>query len=167
MPLPDTLPLILGNLPAEGEIELILEVVIQPIMESGPFSLGDLFVLGDVLSPVPDTRRLSLDLGIEVSRETDPEDSPQEIISALGAITLYRIQEKARYEAEIGEPERAARRLERLATHLLASDEKALAHTALREAERLTQSLSFSDKGGKILKYGTRALLLPAPVGSP
>lgn len=167
MPLPDHFPLKLGNLPIEGKIELILEVVIQPIMESGPFSLGNLQIQGDVLSPGPDTRKLSLDLAIVVSRETDPEDSPPEILSALGAITLYRIQEKARYEAEIGEPERAARRLERLATHLLASDEKALAHTALREAERLTQTSIFSERGEKILKYGTRALLLPARVGNP
>jgi Ca-activated chloride channel family protein len=167
MQLPDDLPLKLGNLPVEGEIELILEIVIQPIMEIGPFSLGNLLIQGDVLSPGPDTRSLALDLAIEVSHETDPEDSPPEIVSALGAITLYRIQEKARYEAEIGQLERAARRLERLATHLLASDEKALAHTALREAERLTQTLSFSEKGEKILKYGTRALLLPARVGNP
>jgi hypothetical protein len=161
----DQLPLKLGHLPIDQDIEVIFEFVIQPMTEVRSLTLGNLEVQGDVLSPEPDTRSLPVDLEIEVSSETDPQPPPPEIVSALGAITLYRIQEKARYEAEIGQPERAARRLETLATHLLASDEKALAHTALREAERLTRSLQFTEQGEKTLKYGTRALLLPAKAG--
>jgi Ca-activated chloride channel family protein len=165
MPMADQLPLKLGHLPIDQDIEVIFEFVIQPMTEVRSLTLGNLEVQGDVLSPEPDTRSLPVDLEIEVSSETDSQPPPPEIVSALGAITLYRIQEKARYEAEIGQPERAARRLETLATHLLASDEKALAHTALREAERLTRSLQFTEQGEKTLKYGTRALLLPAKAG--
>jgi hypothetical protein len=51
-----------------------------------------------------------------------------------------------------------------LATQLLATDERELAKAALNEAERLTYTRRLSTEGEKILKYGTRALLLPARV---
>jgi Ca-activated chloride channel family protein len=74
------------------------------------------------------------------------------------------MQDKARHEAELGQATQAARRLENLATQLLATDERELAKAALNEAERLTYTRRLSTEGEKILKYGTRALLLPARV---
>jgi hypothetical protein len=49
-----------------------------------------------------------------------------------------------------------------LATQLLASGERELAKAALNEASRVTQTRHFSNEGEKVLKYGTRSLLLPA-----
>jgi phage shock protein A len=72
------------------------------------------------------------------------------------------MQEKARHEAELGQNLQAARRLENLATQLLASGERELAKAALNEASRVTQTRRFSNEGEKVLKYGTRSLLLPA-----
>jgi Ca-activated chloride channel family protein len=55
-----------------------------------------------------------------------------------------------------------------LATQLLAANERELAKAALGEAERLTHSRRLSTEGEKILKYGTRALLLlPAKSSAP
>ena len=60
----------------------------------------------------------------------------------------------------------AGRRLETLATHLLAAGDRDLAKAALSEAERLTHTRRLSIEGEKVLKYGTRALLLlPAKAG--
>ena len=85
----------------------------------------------------------------------------QEILSALSAVTLYRMQESARREVELGQHTKAARRLERLSTHLLSAGERKLAKAALYEAARLRKSKMLSNEGEKTLKYGTRALLLP------
>jgi hypothetical protein len=62
-------------------------------------------------------------------------------------------------EANAGDYGKAVEHLTRLATHLLAQGEPGLAKTALREAENLQQEKSFSQQGGKEIKYGTRALL--------
>jgi Ca-activated chloride channel family protein len=77
------------------------------------------------------------------------------------------MQEKARHEAELGQVAQAARRLENLATHLLAEGERELAKAALNEAVQLTQARRLSPEGEKILKYGTRSLLLRTPTGEP
>jgi Ca-activated chloride channel family protein len=70
------------------------------------------------------------------------------------------MQEKARHEAELGQYQQAARRLERLATHLIAQGERKLARAAIGEAERLARAQNLSTEGQKTLKYGTRALLI-------
>ncbi len=62
-------------------------------------------------------------------------------------------------EATAGDYEQAAEHLSRLATHLLAQGERELAKTALLEAENIQKKKSFSQQGGKEIKYGTRALL--------
>ena len=114
-----------------------------------------------------DSVALPLDVRIPVSNEPDPDPPPEEITSALSLISLYRLQEKARHEAELGQSAQAARRLENLATQLLAGGQRELARAALSEADRLAQSRRLSTEGEKILKYGTRALLLPARTGEP
>jgi Ca-activated chloride channel family protein len=77
------------------------------------------------------------------------------------------MQDKARHEAELGQSSQAARRLESLATQLLANGQRDLAKAALNEAENLAKSRRLSTEGEKRLKYGTRALLLPARAGGP
>jgi phage shock protein A len=56
----------------------------------------------------------------------------------------------------------ATRRLENLATRLLAIGQEDLANEALAEARRVAHTADLSDKGRKTLKYQTRHLLLPA-----
>jgi Ca-activated chloride channel family protein len=130
-------------------------------------TLAHFTIDGDVLGREADSVALPLDVRIPVSNEPDPDPPPEEITSALSLISLYRLQEKARHEAELGQSAQAARRLENLATQLLAGGERELARAALSEADRLAQSRRLSTEGEKILKYGTRALLLPARTGEP
>lgn len=167
MPMGDALPITLGHLPRDSKIRLLLELVVHPIGPIDELVLANLAVEGDVLGLQLEEQRLPLDIRCPVSREPDPEPPPAELLSTLNLVVLYRMQEKARHEAELGEASSAARRLENLATHLLASGERELAKAALGEADRLMHTRHFSVEGEKRLKYGTRALLLPAKSGAP
>jgi Ca-activated chloride channel family protein len=82
----------------------------------------------------------------------------------MSALTLYRIQERARLDVREGRYREATRRLQNIATHLLARGERDLAQTVLKEATHIQEQHSFSEDGDKRIKYGTRALLLPSQV---
>ena len=113
--------------------------------------------------PVPPSR---LRLFRPVTEAAVPEPPSPAIIQALANLNFYRMQERAQQEVAAGEHEQASQRLQHLATHLLSSGEKKLAQTVLLEAEHLQRMHSLSDEGQKNIKYGTRALLLPAEKGN-
>ncbi len=164
MPLPDRFPILMGNLMRDGKIEVLFEFIIHPVGKGiDQLALARLEVQGDVLGLGAETQAYPLQIDRPLSDELDPEPPPEELISALSYIGLYRMQEKARHEAELGQSLMAARRLENLATHLLAAGQRELAKAALNEAARVTQTRHLSGMGEKILKYGTRLLLLPPP----
>jgi Ca-activated chloride channel family protein len=167
MPTGDTLPMMLGHLPKDGRIRLLMEVVIHPASALTHVQLADFQLAADVLGEHGSTQSLPVNISLPVSKAPDPEPAPGNIVAALSQIALYTMQEKARHEAELGQSTQAARRLENLATQLLAVNERELAKAALGEAERLTHSRRLSTEGEKVLKYGTRALLLlPAKTGN-
>ncbi len=168
-PMGDSLPLTLGHLPRDSQIRLLLELVIHPIGQIHELVLANLTLTGDVVGVGVgmENQKLPIELRCGVSGEPDPEPPPGEIISTLNLVSLYQMQEKARHEAELGQASQAARRLENLATHLLEGGERDLAKAALNEAERLVHTRHLSTEGEKRLKYGTRALLLPAKSGAP
>lgn len=166
MPMGDSLPLVLGNLARQGRIRVLLEMVIHPIGQTDELTLAHLTISGDILGGSAEASSLPADVRIASSRQPDPDPPPVDLVAALNVVGLYRMQEKARHEAELGQSAQAARRLENLATHLLAAGDRELAKAALSEAERLTHTRRLSIEGEKVLKYGTRALLLlPAKAG--
>ena len=163
MPLGDSFPMTLGHLPRNGSVRLLFELVVHPLAGVSEITLAHLNLSGDLLSANSETKTLPLDISLPVSSEADPKPPPQEISSALNVLALYKMQEKARHEVELGQAAQAARRLENLATQLLAAGERDLAKAALHEAVQLSRSRRFSKEGEKTLKYGTRALLLLPP----
>ncbi len=165
MPMGDSLPMNLGHLPKDGLVRVLLEMVIHPIGKISELTLAHFTVDGDILGQGVTGVALPVQVKIPVSDEPDAEPPPEQITSALSQISLYRMQEKARHEAELGQSAQAARRLENLATQLLASGQRDLARAALSEADRLSHSRRLSSEGEKVLKYGTRALMLPARTG--
>jgi len=167
MPLGDRLPLSLGNLLKDSSIEVLLELVVHPVSEQGALSIAHLTISGEILNPTIDCTDLPLAILSDVTDTPDTEPPASDIVDALNKIAMYRLQEKARHEAELGQVKQAARRLENLATHLLSYGEKELAKAALNEAVRLGHTQRLSSEGEKTLKYGTRALLLPAKTGEP
>lgn len=163
MPLSDTLPVTLGNLPKRSSIRLLLELVIHPSPGSTKLAIAKFHVSGELVGEISKATVVPIAIELPLTDEAVTDPPPKEIASALNLLSLYKQQEKARHEAELGESEKAARRLENLATQLLAAGERELAKTALNEAVTISQSKKLSEQGEKTLKYGTRSLLLPAP----
>lgn len=163
MPLGDSFPMTLGHLPRHGTVRLLLELVVHPLAGASELTLAHLNLSGDLLAADSETKILPIDISLPVSSEADAKPPPEEITSALNMLNLYKMQEKARHEVELGQAAQAARRLENLATQLLAAGERDLAKAALHEAVQLSRSRRFSTEGEKTLKYGTRALLLLPP----
>ncbi len=112
--------------------------------------------------PVPPMR---IRLVRPVTELANPEPPAPPIIQALANLNLYRLQERAQEDADAGNYIDASRRLQHLATHLLSHGERSIAKTVLLEAENLKRMQTFSEDGRKNIKYGTRALLLPAGKG--
>ena len=87
------------------------------------------------------------------------------ILDALGKLTLYRMQQKAESALSAGNVAEATRRLENLATRLLAAGQEELAQMAMVEARRVSHTNMLSEEGRKTLKFGTRWLLAPPDSG--
>ena len=90
---------------------------------------------------------------------------PASIITALGKLAIFKMQEKAMDDLEKGQVSAATQRLETMATRLLNLGETDLARAALLEAGRLARTGDLSAEGRKKIKYGTRSLsILPKEI---
>jgi Ca-activated chloride channel homolog len=158
-------PLRLGNLPRGGSLSVLLEFEVKSI----PANVGQVLMMEgriffDIPSMITPIAALRLKLSRAASNDVDNEAPPPAIVQAMSRLTLYRMQERARKDVGDGRILEATRRLQNIATHLLAQGNRELARTVLAEANYLQQHQTFSEDGEKNLKYGTRSLLLPASV---
>jgi Ca-activated chloride channel homolog len=159
MPL-DSGELALGSLQIDRPISLLLQLQLPPNVDVGYRSIARLVVQGDVLQNKNQRTQSVSDISLEVASELDAEEPPHAILDALSKLTLYRLQEKAQQALESGNVMEATRRLENLATRLLAMGQNELATQALAEARRVAHTSGLSDKGRMTIKYQTRMLLL-------
>jgi len=152
-------PMRLGPMLRDGHLTLLLEFLVEPeaTREETTVLLEGEVEVTLYARPVPLVLPLRASRPVSANPGVDPP--PQEIVQALSRLTLYRMQEQARLEITAGEYQRASRRLQLLASNLVASGETKLAQTVLLEAERLKHSKRLSSEGEKQIKYGTRALL--------
>ncbi len=149
----------LGSLQANRQISVLFQMQLPGDMPTGFRSMARLLAVGDVLDNQYQKFQTLSDVSFEVMEDPPIEEPPVAILDALGKLTLYRMQERAQTALESGDVEEATRRLENLATRLLALGEDQLANEALSEARRVAHTSAFSDKGRKTLKYQTRHLL--------
>jgi Ca-activated chloride channel family protein len=160
-PIADEQPMHLGCILQDTPLHFLIEFIIKPsVLNDTPITLVDGFLKASIAArptPVPPIR---LRLTRDVKSEAATTPPPTKVLSALSRLTLYRMQERARVEAEDGNYEAASRHLQNLATHLLSQGEQQLAKTALLEAEHLERMHSWTASGNKVIKYDTRALLL-------
>lgn len=92
---------------------------------------------------------------------------PSAIVTALGKLAIFKMQEKAMVDLENGRISAATQRLETMATRLLNLGETDLARAALLEAGRLARTGDLSTEGRKKIRYGTRSLsILPKEIRS-
>lgn len=162
-PLDCTQPIMpLGSLQFSRPLSVLLQLEIPPNLPIGFRTLARISVVGDVFDQRL-VRHLTLtDVTIEVNESPQLEDPPMGILDALARLTLYRMQERANDALEAGNVVEATRRLDKLATRLLALGEGELASHARAEAERVAQTAAWSEKGRKTLKFQTRNLVLDA-----
>lgn len=102
-----------------------------------------------------------------VAPVADDSAIPSSIVTALGKLAIFKMQEKTMADLEAGNVERATQRLETMATRLLNLGETELAKAALLEAGRLARTGDISSEGRKKIRYGTRGLsVLPKEIHS-
>lgn len=148
----------LGQLDAEQPCAVMLELLIGPQIE-GKIHVAQVELLADVPSlggPVQPAKR-SIEVDI-VADLPSVESVPPSIVSALGKLAIFRMQEKTMEDLEKGDIEQASQRLETMATRLLTIGENELAKAALLEAGRLARTGHLSPEGRKKIRYGTRSL---------
>lgn len=160
-PLDEHSPIQLGNLYAGKNLVLLMEFLLPATAEKENVKLAEGFIKMQLVDN-GERVRVPLKLDRQVRADPEPEVPPAAIIEALSRVSLYRLQERARKEVERGNSAAASRHLQYLATHLLSTGNRELAHTVLVEAEHVKQSKHFTQEGDKRIKYGTRALMLPS-----
>jgi Ca-activated chloride channel family protein len=150
----------LGSIPREERLLVLFEFYVTDISpENADVILADGRINFSIPGRSPIPYSLPTRLERPTSLEPDADPPPNVIMQALSKLTLYRMQEKARLEAEAGNIEAATSRLQFLATNLLANGEKELARTAMREAVNIQSMRGLSEEGKKQIKYGTRSLM--------
>lgn len=161
-PLPMEGSIHLGPVLQDSTLNVLFEYRVDPSLTKGELVqlLRGSLKLAITALPNP-IQPIQIEFSRGVKEEADTTiPPPASIIKALGKLTLYRMQEKARTEVEQGQFELAAQHMKQLATNLLNLGERSLAQTALMEAENIASIQAFSEEGSKEIKYGTRALIM-------
>ncbi|UYN92042.1 MAG: VWA domain-containing protein [Anaerolineales bacterium] len=153
-------PIFLGNVPQNDSLSVLLEFELDSSgAHDGYITLAEGRLSLDVPTrPIP-SNSARFQLTRQISEIVEAEAPPNTLISAIGKLSLYRMQERARQELEHGDPEAAAKRMRMLATRLLSQGQRSLARTVLLAAEDLKENEALGAKEGKQIKYGTRALI--------
>jgi len=156
--------LVLGHVPRGSKLQVVMEWLVHP----QDLQATEQTVVAGLLRtrlPLrqPPTWQKTISLLLSLTEEADLSNPPPEIVTAMGQLTLYRMQEKAQRDLQAGRVEQATRRLERLATRLLTAGQPQLAATVQQEASRVRKTQHLSDTGEKAIRFGTRALIIPPP----
>jgi Ca-activated chloride channel family protein len=163
LPLGEMFPMSLGHLPSDDRISLLLEWMVDSLSEPTELMIAEFSVSCWEVGEAQEAPQLTIAARLPINHQPDPGPPSEDVLSAVGILTLYRMQERARSDAISGKIEQAVMRLENLAKQLHLMGEDKLAKLALAEVLNLKQTQKFSKEGLKELKYGTRALLLTPP----
>lgn len=161
----NTAQTLLGPLAAETGKRLIMEFRIQTQLTQNQDHLMQLTINSDI--PHNQYRNWeTVNIPARFSKQSSGNTAiPSIIVTALGKLAIFKMQEKALHELQEGEVTLATRRLETMAKRLLNLGETDLAQSALLEAGRLAHTGSLSAEGRKKIRYGTRSLsILPKEI---
>jgi Ca-activated chloride channel family protein len=150
---------IIGSMQPNRPISVLLQLSVNADIQQGFRSLMRLTASGDIMDVRPIPYATVSDLSIDVTPDDSYDEPPAVIMDALSRLTLYRLQERANEAMDRGDVIEATRRLEHLATRLLAMGEEELANDTLNEVRRISMTQGFSDEGRKTIKYSTRLLI--------
>lgn len=153
----------LGGLPGDGQLRVLLELLVQPLQtETNRFRLATGRLQFTLPGKPANEASMIFTLSRPVQAVSEEEDPPAALVRALSQINLYRMQERARKDLEEGDVKSATQRLQRLASQLTSQGDHQLAETVMFELENLHRTHNLTAQGEKGIKYGTRALLLPS-----
>jgi Ca-activated chloride channel family protein len=150
----------LGSLQVDRHISVLIQLQLPAKLKEGQRSVARIAISGDILNNTPPGYYQVSDVMVIVDDNPPRDEPPTAILDALSKLTLYRLQERAQEALESGNAAEATRRLENLATRLLAMGKQDLAQEARQEAERVKFTQELSERGRKTLKYQTRHLLM-------
>lgn len=150
----------LGSLEKQNPQVVMLELMI-PSLSPGAHRLLHIDIEGRVPAlgeqPVRLQQTLSMPFNLELGQRSPV---PPDIVSAMGKLAIFKMQERVMQDIEMGQIEPAVTRLKTMATRLLDIGEVELARAALLEAGRLSQTGNLSAAGRKKIRYGTRELTI-------
>jgi hypothetical protein len=157
--------ILLGPLANKTNKRLLMEFRIQTELAQSQDNLVQLSVEGDIPSHTNYRNWQAEEVVVEFSEQSKNRAIPSTIITALGKLAIFKLQEKTMGDLEHGEVATAAQRLETMAARLLNIGETELARSALLEAGRLARTGNLSAEGRKKIRYGTRSLsMLPKEI---
>jgi Ca-activated chloride channel family protein len=162
----ETGPLPLGSVPRETGLTVLLKFLVPPLPANSPTPrpIARLSAVADIVSLGRRDERTTVDIILPVQAAAATAKPPSALLTALSHLSQYRLQERASQAVSDGNIAEATQCLSTLGTRLLASGQTQLAKVALAEARRLEKTQVLSEGGKKNLKYGTRALLMTAPM---
>ena len=156
----------MGSLYSGQHLRVIFELIIDELPSNvNEIRLSHGSIKVEIPSNIIYMKRFFYDFKRPVLPKVEKEKIPPVIVNALSSLSLYRLQEKAREDFEEGNYNKATRRLQNLATHLVSKGNRDLAKTIMQEVENIQSNNQISELGKKKIKYGTRSLLmLPEPL---
>jgi Ca-activated chloride channel homolog len=158
MPLQEPRQMRLGSLFVGSTLSVLLEFQIPPITPMESYDLCRLH-FGAHLMQQSTRMETMLVLTLPVTSTPVPAPIQATLLSAVRNVTLARLQEKAAIDAQEGRVLSATSRLNRLATRLLEMGEDELAQAVRSESASLTKTQHLTERGKKVVKYGTRNLM--------
>ena len=166
-PIDPVSPLIMGYMPHHGPMSVLFEFVIKDISK---LATEIIMAKGIINIEIPRhtgrTKYINrMIFNRQITSKPTKEAPPAVILNAIMMFSLFIMQERASEEMSKGDFDSATRHMENLATHLLHKGEDNLAQSVLNEVAYIRHNQSFSEEGEKLIKYGTRSLLLPARSG--
>jgi Ca-activated chloride channel homolog len=158
MPIQEMKRMRLGSLFAGNTLSTLLEFLIPPIPTVASYEIARL-KLAAHLTQQSTHMETTLALSLPSSVEPIPAPIQANLLTAVRNVTLARLEEKASKNVQDGQVQLATSRLNRLATRLIEIGEDELAQAVVAESNTLSHTRRLSDRGKKVVKYGTRNLL--------
>ncbi|MCL7453677.1 MAG: DnaJ domain-containing protein [Anaerolineae bacterium] len=151
---------LLGSMAKDELQAMMLELIIKG-RGPGLHRLVQIDVEGEVPSLGEQPARAQETLLVPFHTELESRAPiPTDIVSALGKLAIYKMQERSLSDVDRGQIEPAVIRLKTMATRLLDIGEVELARAALLEAGRVSQTGALSAEGRKKIRFGTRGLTI-------
>ncbi len=152
-----SLALNLGDLNRDQPMALLLELICPPRL-SGDYRLAQTVITGE--SPLTGKRIVVRgDVLLQITDAAQgPEPADSRVMKLVEAVSTFKLQTQALADAAAGNTAGATRKLEAVATRLLADGDTEMAEMVQAEMDNLEHEGAMSQAGAKTLRYETRKL---------